>query len=511
MFTCAFNVRRVRADGAIYFKADGSVQGTAHIQTTDNVTYFFTSDIDGYVEVDRDNMILDGRGFLLSGDWGTAAGIWVNGRTNVTIRNLSVNDHYYSIALTSASNCTISRCKVSSAAIVIESSSNNVIAENNIEFFGSFELVLSQSDDNSIIGNTMNKGIRADGSYRNSILGNDIVGADTAILLDFGSSNNIVSGNNIYDNAIGVQIDSSSSNTIYDNNFINNTLQASIANSAGYSSINLWNGGYPSGGNYWSDYRTKYPHAAEIDSSGIWNTPYVIDANNTDYYPLENETAQAFPIILILSPESMIYNMTNVPLTFTVDQTTSWTGYSLDGQSNTTVSGNTTLTNLAYGIHNIIIFANSTTNVMGASSIIFFRVEPIDITNVSQNPPATNVYPTDVVSVNATITDSVSTITQVSLNYTNGNGTWITANMTNLQGNMWNSTIPQFPGDAKITYVITVSDNAGNTVTTQQLGYTFQYWVVPEFTALTIVFLLILVTLPVILIRTRKRSFACAN
>ena len=26
--------------------------------------------------------------------------------------------------------------------------------------------------------------------------------------------------------------------------------------------------------------------ATEIDSSGIWNTPYVVDANNTDNYPL---------------------------------------------------------------------------------------------------------------------------------------------------------------------------------------------------------------------------------
>jgi hypothetical protein len=49
---------------------------------------------------------------------------------------------------------------------------------------------------------------------------------------------------------------------------------------------NVWDDGYPSGGNYWSDYQTTYPNASEIDSSGIWNTPYVIDANNTDHYPL---------------------------------------------------------------------------------------------------------------------------------------------------------------------------------------------------------------------------------
>ena len=39
-------------------------------------------------------------------------------------------------------------------------------------------------------------------------------------------------------------------------------------------------------GNYWSDYKSKYPNAIEIDSSGIGNIPYVIDDNNADNYPL---------------------------------------------------------------------------------------------------------------------------------------------------------------------------------------------------------------------------------
>jgi hypothetical protein len=52
------------------------------------------------------------------------------------------------------------------------------------------------------------------------------------------------------------------------------------------NSSNAWDNGYRSGGNYWSDYRTRYPKATENRSSGIWETPYVIDANNTDNYPL---------------------------------------------------------------------------------------------------------------------------------------------------------------------------------------------------------------------------------
>jgi len=54
-------------------------------------------------------------------------------------------------------------------------------------------------------------------------------------------------------------------------------------------------------GNYWSDYLTRYPNASEIDSTGIGNTPYVIDKNNIDHYPL----LRAIPIPLA-SPSASI-------------------------------------------------------------------------------------------------------------------------------------------------------------------------------------------------------------
>jgi hypothetical protein len=39
-------------------------------------------------------------------------------------------------------------------------------------------------------------------------------------------------------------------------------------------------------GNYWSDYLTKYPNASEVGNTGIGDTPYIIDANNVDNFPL---------------------------------------------------------------------------------------------------------------------------------------------------------------------------------------------------------------------------------
>ena len=54
----------------------------------------------------------------------------------------------------------------------------------------------------------------------------------------------------------------------------------------------MWDDGYPSGGNYWSDCTDvdlySGPYQNEAGSDGIWDHPYVIDADNQDRYPLVN-------------------------------------------------------------------------------------------------------------------------------------------------------------------------------------------------------------------------------
>jgi len=61
---------------------------------------------------------------------------------------------------------------------------------------------------------------------------------------------------------------------------------------------NFWDDGVE--GNYWSDYEEKYPNATEIDGTGIWNTPYVIDEYNQDNYPLVPEFPTWTSMLLIL-------------------------------------------------------------------------------------------------------------------------------------------------------------------------------------------------------------------
>jgi len=103
-------------------------------------------------------------------------------------------------------------------------------------------------------------------------------------------NNNTITGNTLDDN--GIQLINSCNNKIYLNNFLNNSdnVVSSFTNNLWNSTSKktyTYNGSTYSSylGNYWSDYKEKYPDAEEIGSTGIWNTPYRIEADN-DFYPL---------------------------------------------------------------------------------------------------------------------------------------------------------------------------------------------------------------------------------
>ncbi len=98
-----------------------------------------------------------------------------------------------------------------------------------------------------------------------------------------GRSNVTIKNLMIVDFDCGVLLDSSSNNRFYRNSFVNNTLQVdNVAPGCG----NKWDDDCE--GNYWSDYVVRYPGASQVNSTGIWDTPYVIDGNNTDGFPLMN-------------------------------------------------------------------------------------------------------------------------------------------------------------------------------------------------------------------------------
>ena len=100
------------------------------------------------------------------------------------------------------------------------------------------------------------------------------------------SSNNTIAGNIIENNHIGIGFAEATSqfNVIYHNSFVNNTPQISFPGGVDY-----FDNGYPSGGNYWSDYSgTDLKHGSSQDqtgSDGIFDESYPVTG---DRYPLAN-------------------------------------------------------------------------------------------------------------------------------------------------------------------------------------------------------------------------------
>jgi hypothetical protein len=116
------------------------------------------------------------------------------------------------------------------------------------------------------------------------------------------------------------------------------------------------------------------------------------------------------------------------------------------------------------------------------------------------------VNPVDSVQVYANVTDNVSGVKRVALNITLSNGTMFTVEMTNLEGNLYNGTIQQFPYNTDVTYMILAEDNLNNTSTTTDLGYEYQYTVISEFPTLIILPLFMILSLLAALAYRRQRT-----
>lgn len=115
------------------------------------------------------------------------------------------------------------------------------------------------------------------------------------------------------------------------------------------------------------------------------------------------------PLIVVKSPRNASYSAGPIPLTFTVNEPFSWIGYSLDGQMNVTIDGNTTLMGLSEGTHSIILYGNDTSGNMNHSDIIYFTVDlsPPAIHIIS---PENKTYTTSSVALNYSINETTSKV-----------------------------------------------------------------------------------------------------
>jgi len=319
----------------IYIKSDGSIYpSTAPIQKVGD-TYTFTSDIIDYtIEVQRDNIIIDGAGFtinqtpidtsqyMMPSGWHPA--IDITNRSNVTVKNTQFTHCISSVDLENSSSISITQNKItgnSYIAIFIYSSSNITIAKNNITSNYQGMLIIDSKHidilENSITQNSV--GIQCYASTLPpklisdatsscayvDIIGNNIIGNTKNGILLHASFHNHIEYNTIENNNNGIYLYPSYYTIICHNNFVSN-IQNVYTSGGGNTWI--WDSG--SEGNYWSDYLTRYPNASEINSSGIGDMPYVIDENNQDNYPLmEPCIIQEFPswtILLLLITATLL-------------------------------------------------------------------------------------------------------------------------------------------------------------------------------------------------------------
>ena len=232
--------------------------------------------------------VADSAGNTLSGN--SVAFNGANGQGGITLNNATGT-------LISSNNVSYNM----NDGIDLEGFGNNHVTGNQVNSNSGNGIGLLSSDNNTIDRNTIThnllNGVYIDPSNWNTISGNTIdYNGISGVNLTNSDNNTIVSNHIELNNLNGISVNNSYNNLIYNNYFNNNNNVQTDG-----ISINEWNilpvnapaggniiGGPKLAGNYWANPSgTGFSQIAQWDrGDGIVDHAFVIDANNSDYYPL---------------------------------------------------------------------------------------------------------------------------------------------------------------------------------------------------------------------------------
>jgi parallel beta-helix repeat protein len=229
-------------------------------------------------------------------DTGSTYGIYLSSSSGNNIGRNDVSGYMINIQLSGSSEDNYifnNILKYSDVCIMIESNSNDIDG-NTITLTGHCAIWVSSANFVNITNNHISdryaNGIILENSNYIDVQGNDVFfnydapwNPKAIHLIE--TTFSTISINLIWNNTNGIYLESSGNNEVYHNSIIGNDIQAFDDNNS-----NTWDNGYPSGGNFWSDYNgsdfLSGPNQDMPGSDGFGDTPYVIDSDSQDNYPL---------------------------------------------------------------------------------------------------------------------------------------------------------------------------------------------------------------------------------
>jgi len=226
--------------------------------------------------------------------------------TKITVENLQVYNNSASasynsngISLFSTTNSIVKNNQLPVGAGISIVSSQTILVTGN--YVGSGGVTLTSTRNSTVTNNTVTaEGIKLSGSADIRVSENMITKCVAGIIVSTSSSNRIIK-NQISDCNVGISVFSSNDNSFSQNNLISNQKHVSEQHYAlqwpldqYYESVNNeWDG------NYWRGY-----NGTDQNRDGVGDTPYVIDDNNQDNYPLMNPFSTPSTPRLIENPST---------------------------------------------------------------------------------------------------------------------------------------------------------------------------------------------------------------